>query len=332
MQTTSNLSFYPYNYGYKEAMRLIAHNGDISFYEDTGTTAKFFWDSSAESLGIGTSSPAGLLHLSETGDGTKLRITRGGLCEWDFSIGNTSTLTGVGAGALELLPLNAGTTNEFAIGTAGTTAPLFHLKNDQNYFAKKVGIGTTSPSSILHIEGNTNTYTTAPILYFGSTSAANPAVRDWAIGPADSAYGDFHIYQGASTGASPLATSNAKLTINVSGNVGIGTTVPSSKLTVNGSLSKSSGSFRIDHPLEAKSTTHDLVHSFVEAPQADNIYRGKVDLVSGSATVNIDTVAGMTEGTFVALNREVQCFTTNESDAVNTGERIDGSIQQYQVS
>jgi len=27
--------------------------GDISFYEDTGTTAKFFWDASAERLGIG---------------------------------------------------------------------------------------------------------------------------------------------------------------------------------------------------------------------------------------------------------------------------------------
>jgi hypothetical protein len=36
----------------------IAGNGDISFYEDTGTTAKFFWDASAESLGIGTSSPS----------------------------------------------------------------------------------------------------------------------------------------------------------------------------------------------------------------------------------------------------------------------------------
>ncbi len=35
----------------------INKDGDISFYEDTGTTAKFFWDASAESLGIGTSSP-----------------------------------------------------------------------------------------------------------------------------------------------------------------------------------------------------------------------------------------------------------------------------------
>ena len=40
---------------------LIAPNRDISFYEDTGTTAKLFWDASAESLGIGTSSPAMLL-------------------------------------------------------------------------------------------------------------------------------------------------------------------------------------------------------------------------------------------------------------------------------
>jgi hypothetical protein len=38
------------------AVAKFAGNGDISFYEDTGTTPKFFWDASAESLGIGTSS------------------------------------------------------------------------------------------------------------------------------------------------------------------------------------------------------------------------------------------------------------------------------------
>ena len=80
-----------------------------------------------------------------------------------------------------------------------------------------------------------------------------------------------------------------------------------------GSISKGSGSFKIDHPLPAKTDTHHLVHSFVEAPQADNIYRGSVDLVGGSATVNIDAAAGMTDGTFVLLNTNVQCFTSNES-------------------
>ncbi len=42
----------------------IDYNGDISFYEDTGTTAKMLWDASAERLGIGTSSPATTLHVS----------------------------------------------------------------------------------------------------------------------------------------------------------------------------------------------------------------------------------------------------------------------------
>jgi len=44
-------------------------NQDVAFYEDTGTTAKLFWDASAESLGIGTSSPATGLHLEHSNAG-----------------------------------------------------------------------------------------------------------------------------------------------------------------------------------------------------------------------------------------------------------------------
>jgi hypothetical protein len=80
-----------------------------------------------------------------------------------------------------------------------------------------------------------------------------------------------------------------------------------------GALSKGSGSFRIEHPLPSKSATHELVHSFIEGPKCDLIYRGKIDLVDGKATVNIDTDSTMTEGTFEALCATVQCFTSNES-------------------
>lgn len=45
----------------------VHQNGDLSLYEDTGTTAKFFWDASAERLGIGTSSPSGVLDIGDTG-------------------------------------------------------------------------------------------------------------------------------------------------------------------------------------------------------------------------------------------------------------------------
>jgi hypothetical protein len=114
------------------------------------------------------------------------------------------------------------------------------------------------------------------------------------------------------------AGNSTRLTVEAStGNVGIGTTAPTEKLSVagnvviTGSLSKGSGSFRIPHPIREG---HDLVHSFVEGPQADNIYRGRVTLVNGMATVNLDEAGRMTEGTFVALNGNIQCFTSNETD------------------
>jgi hypothetical protein len=97
-------------------------------------------------------------------------------------------------------------------------------------------------------------------------------------------------------------------------------------ITIAGSLSKGSGTFRIDHPLESKKDTHQLVHSFVEGPRADLIYRGTTTLVNGTATINIDTSAGMTEGTFVALNRETQFFITNQSGWNNIKGLLQGNI------
>ena len=58
----------------KDRFRIQHSTGDISFYEDTGTTAKFFWDASAESLGIGTISPSNLLEL-DAGSGTNAGMT-----------------------------------------------------------------------------------------------------------------------------------------------------------------------------------------------------------------------------------------------------------------
>jgi hypothetical protein len=97
-------------------------------------------------------------------------------------------------------------------------------------------------------------------------------------------------------------------------------------LTISGALSKGSGSFRIDHPLPSKKNTHHLVHSFIEGPQADNIYRGKIQLVNGKATLNLDQAARMTEGTFVLLNGNIQCFTSNESGWTAVKGVVEGNI------
>jgi len=74
-----------------------------------------------------------------------------------------------------------------------------------------------------------------------------------------------------------------------------------------------SKTFQIPHPLTSKKDTHELVHSSVESPQCDNIYRGKITLSSGTATVNLDNNSNMTDGTFVVLNTNIQCHTSNET-------------------
>jgi hypothetical protein len=97
-------------------------------------------------------------------------------------------------------------------------------------------------------------------------------------------------------------------------------------VSVYGAFSKGSGSFKIDHPLESMNETHNLVHSFVESPQANNIYRGKVELLNGIAKVNLDEVSTMTEGTFVALNREIHTYTSNETDWDAVRGNVEGNI------
>lgn len=100
----------------------------------------------------------------------------------------------------------------------------------------------------------------------------------------------------------------------------------SGNVTILGSLSKGSGSFRIKHPLASKKNTHQLVHSFIEGPQADLLYSGAVTLVNGRAVINIDEAATMTEGTFEALCRNIRVFTSNETSWDNVRGKVEGNI------
>ena len=122
-----------------------------------------------------------------------------------------------------------------------------------------------------------------------------------------------------------LSNNSGRIDLRPGGTTAL-TAINNGNVSVTGALSKGSGSFKIDHPLESKKDTHHLVHSFVEAPQADNIYRGKATLSSGSVEINLDTVSGMSEGTFVLLNTDIQCFTSNESDWDAVKGSVSGNI------
>ena len=122
----------------------LASNGDISFYEDTGTTAKFFWDASAESLGIGTSSPSGAkLHISDNAAVSGVKISNTGTSGRSYLMQTTSASAGIGGGYFVITDDNAGA-DRLIIDSSGN-----------------VGIGTSSPMVALNVHDSTNARTHA---------------------------------------------------------------------------------------------------------------------------------------------------------------------------
>jgi hypothetical protein len=135
------------------------NTGDISFYEDTGTTAKLFWDASAESLGIGKSNPSFPLDIS----GERARISGGTTTsfagfEAENDSGNGTIFGTGGSGRSDLLDNRSfvsaqEATSGLAIGTEGADPVLFYTNGTTSERLRidssgSVGIGTSSPQSI----------------------------------------------------------------------------------------------------------------------------------------------------------------------------------------
>jgi len=140
---------------------------------------------------------------------------------------------------------------------------------------------------------------------------------------------------------------NPQLTYSVSnpnvyylGNVGIGTTNPTSALHVLGSVQVNGGinttslaantkNFKIEHPLNINKW---LYHGCVESSRFDNIYRGKKLIINGRGEVDIDeecnTTGGMTKGTFESLNTNCQVYLQNKQ----TYDGVKGSIKEGKIS
>ena len=99
-----------YNATGARSLAKFAYGGDISFYEDTGTTPKFFWDASAESLGIGTSSPTQKLDIS----GGHLRLDDAYRIRFG---GGTAAIEG--SGSSNILSLITNNTERLRIDSSG---------------------------------------------------------------------------------------------------------------------------------------------------------------------------------------------------------------------
>ena len=210
--------------------------------------------------------------------------------------------------------------NTFQFGNDSTLAWIFgnapyHTWSSANNW-RSIQLGSTAALSCQNANSAVGQLWLTNNVYYDDASnrfEAQNTGESCALNMNDDGHFNFHVSNGSDNADDEVGLTLA-LRINNNTN-----------FEVQGALSKGSGSFKIDHPLESKKDTHHLVHSFVESPQANNIYRGKVDLVSGSATINLDTVSNMTDGTFVLLNTDIQCFTSNESNWDNVKGSVSGN-------
>ena len=208
---------------------LWSTNGNITNASTTYATLPTFWSSNANITG---GSVTGITDLTVADGGTGAS-TLTGLLQGN----GTSAITGV-TGTAGQFPYFNGTNTLLATSTifVSTTG--------------NVGIGTTGPEQLLHVNG------ASPRIRISDTGTSmsaidmvtNTAAQRTTIGTERAAGGGLFVGSSAyasvfgSAGASVTqfaSNNNVRMTIDTSGNVGIGTTNPGYKLTVKGAGSHS---------------------------------------------------------------------------------------------
>lgn len=205
----------------------------------TQDNTNFFWNDTSNRLGIGTNSPSVALEVSSTNAITALRVNteNSGLSANNYSeiqladIGNVRSYwreVRDGSGAV----IFAYNDHLKFLNTSGTEAVRFTL-------AGNVGIGVTNPSLLLQVSTRGGMGSDG-VFYWGQDLAGNSrGVLSW----------DTNL----ATISTPLnldfiTAAFTRMRINSSGNIGIGTTGPASRLHVKGSgATSSTEAFRVDN-------------------------------------------------------------------------------------
>ena len=262
-------------------------------------------------VGIGTINPTGTLQIASLY--TTSGIWSGPTLNFQFNAGDGRYWM---AGAIVgYVAANAGGTYGYPGGLAFQTknpdnviesAPTTKMVIDSN---GTVGIGTVNPISTAKLYVYS---TTAPTGWEGMGYFGNATV-----GFICGSYNN-----GVLIGGHLAALNNwANITIGAGGTT---TTIP-------GALSKGSGTFDIAHPVYSDHKKR-LVHSFIEGPRCDLIYRGTKQLINGTITIDINKECtynpngAMDDGTFEALCANAECFLQNKTSFARVMGTISGCI------
>ena len=265
------------------------------------SNSNLYWDNSNSRLGIGTTSPTEALHVN---GGIRLGFNTNsfaGTMQWtgaDFLGFNGSTWVSLTA---QGTVTGTGSATQVAFWN-GTSSISGNSNLYWNNGTSNLGIGTASPFYRVHAI-NSSTSNDDPAIYGTHAVTDNYGIGIRGDGRWRGVQGYSYSASGSASGvyaeAAASGTANGYGIYATVSNTGTGTAYAGyfqGNVHVNGTLSKSAGTFKIDHPLDPENKY--LVHSFVESPDMKNVYDGiAVFDNSGKAIVQLPSY-------FETLNRD----------------------------
>jgi hypothetical protein len=293
----------------------IASNGDISFYDDTGTTQGLFWDASTERLGIGTTSPSDRLSV----DGN-VSITTGGNTNLDINHGNV--------GMIEFTDTSISAPNQFSIQHNYAQDNDFRISRfvgGQDFVidsSGNVGIGTDSPSTKLQV------FTDTGRDFKVDQSVANRTILSNSyrmVVKAGSGY-DLDLDTGSANGKITFQNNGSEVArFDNAGRLGIGTSSPQGNLNI---VRTSSGATRSDfaqelvleHPFNVGLSILGADGRVAFGDSADND-AGLIRYAHGNDTMLFSTAG--TEAFRIDSSQRVGIGTTSPNERL----QVDGNIR-----
>ena len=314
------------------------HNSDFSINlnsglfkitDTTNSSDRITLDSSGN-VGIGTTDPShklevhgdstlGVLSVKNAANGRDTFRSENAAGTRTFNVGND----GSGHGIL-LVRNSSGTTTNYITGSGNS------------YFnGGNVGIGTTSPVSKLHITGETSaslkiqetsgyTGSKASLLFKTSPNTSDAFFKGGIlyedIGDSN-AIGKLHLVNRTTADSTNATISDAKITVDNSGNVGIGTTSPQDGLEVWGDirLQNSNGG----NPENAGT----LTFSETTGAWGTSVYGARITYNGSANRLDFDWANGASTGTTMSMKRDtgnVGIGTTSPTDKLHVSSGTTG--------
>ena len=277
---------------YDDAISVFKKNSSVGQFAFRNPTTEYMRIDSSGRVGIGTASPSYPLTIHNTGDGIKFEVSDTVDANYRIQVSGSNIVTGPSTSSAYIF--QTGNTERARIDSSGN-----------------VGIGTTSPSYKMSLRddstssyplslennniGTAGVHTGIRFGYVGNTYQKGAIIFESQDG---SGRGKMYFALEGTANSSNADETDAKMTIDYDGNVGIGTSSPDAPLTVNAGSDNLVGMFESSDTLSYISfkdsgTTSDTSVALGASGDNFTVYTGSS---FGSERMRIDSSGNLLVG------------------------------------